>query len=81
MPIWGYGFTYVCNQNIDAFNLMNEAVTFRREQMPCDVIGLEPGWMSKHYDVSTAKAWHPAAFPHSLLGAQGAAHLLRCAGA
>lgn len=26
LPIWGYGLTYVCNQNIDAFNLINEAV-------------------------------------------------------
>jgi alpha-glucosidase len=63
LPIWGYGLTYVCNQNIDAFNLINEAVTFRREQMPCDVIGLEPGWMSKNYDGTTAKAWHPQRFP------------------
>ncbi|MDD4789362.1 MAG: glycoside hydrolase family 31 protein, partial [Pirellulales bacterium] len=63
LPIWGYGLTYVCNQNIDAFNMINEAITFRREQMPCDVIGLEPGWMSKNYDGTTAKAWHPERFP------------------
>jgi len=63
LPIWGYAFTYVCNQNIDAFNMINEALTFRREGMPCDVIGLEPGWMSKHYDFSTAKKWHPDRFP------------------
>ena len=63
LPIWGYGLTYVCNQNIDAFNMINEALTFRREQMPCDVIGLEPGWMSKNYDGTTAKAWHPERFP------------------
>ncbi|OGV57581.1 MAG: hypothetical protein A2283_07940 [Lentisphaerae bacterium RIFOXYA12_FULL_48_11] len=78
LPIWGYAFTYVCNQNIDAFNLINEALTFRRENMPCDVIGLEPGWMSKNYDGSTAKAWHPQRFPipywapkgpHTFLGA------------
>jgi alpha-glucosidase (family GH31 glycosyl hydrolase) len=78
LPIWGYAFTYVCNQNIDAFNMMNEALTFRREGMPCDVIGLEPGWMSKNYDGSTAKAWHPQRFPipywapkgpHTFLGA------------
>jgi len=60
LPIWGYGLTYVCNQNIDAFNLINEAVTFRREQMPCDVIGLEPGWMSKNYDGTTAIVKIPA---------------------
>ena len=63
LPIWGYAFTYVCNENIDAFHMMNEALTFRRERMPCDVIGLEPGWMSKHYDFSTAKRWHPERFP------------------
>ncbi len=78
LPIWGYAFTYVSNQNIDAFQLVNEALTFRREQMPCDVIGLEPGWMSKNYDGTTAKAWHPQRFPipswapkgpHTFLGA------------
>ncbi len=78
LPIWGYAFTYVCNENIDAFNMINEALTFRREGMPCDVIGLEPGWMSKNYDGTTAKAWHPQRFPipywapkgpHTFLGA------------
>ena len=78
LPIWGYGFTYVCNENIDAFHMMNEALTFRREGMPCDVIGLEPGWMSKHYDFSIDKKWHPERFaipkwaskgPHTFLGA------------
>lgn len=78
LPIWGYAFTYVCNENIDAFNLVNEALTFRREGMPCDVIGLEPGWMSKNYDGTTAKEWHPHRFPipkwapkgpHTFLGA------------
>jgi len=63
LPIWGYALTYVCNENIDAFNMMNEAITFRRERIPCDVIGLEPGWMSKNYDFTTAKAWHPQRFP------------------
>lgn len=78
LPIWGYAFTYVCNENIDAFHMMNEALTFRREGMPCDVIGLEPGWMSKNYDGSTAKEWHSQRFPipkwapkgpHTFLGA------------
>ena len=62
LPIWGYAFTYVCNQNIDAFNLVNEALEFRRPEMPCDVMGLEPGWMSKFYDFSTDKKWHPQRF-------------------
>lgn len=78
LPVWGYAFTYVCNQNIDAFNLVNEALEFRRQQMPCDVIGLEPGWMEKFYDQTTRKKWHPQRFPipywapkgpHTFLGA------------
>jgi alpha-glucosidase (family GH31 glycosyl hydrolase) len=78
LPIWGYALTYVCNENIDAFNLINEALTFRREHMPCDVIGLEPGWMSKNYDFTPEKKWHPQRFPipywapkgpHTFLGA------------
>ena len=63
LPIWGYGHTYVANENIDAFNMMNEALSFRREGIPCDVFGLEPGWMSKHYDFTTEKKWHPERFP------------------
>jgi len=63
LPVWGYAFTYVCNQNIDAFNLINEALEFRKQEMPCDVIGLEPGWMSKNYDLTTQKTWHPQRFP------------------
>jgi len=63
LPIWGYGLTYVCNQNIDAFNMINEGLTFRREQIPCDVIGLEPGWMSTSYDFSIEKKWHADRFP------------------
>ena len=41
-------------------------------------MGLEPGWMSKNYDGTTAKEWHPQRFPipywaptgpHTFLGA------------
>ncbi|MCY2994265.1 MAG: DUF5110 domain-containing protein [Planctomycetota bacterium] len=71
LPIWGYGLTYVCNENIDAFNMMNEALTFRHERLPCDVIGLEPGWMSKNCDFTTAKAWHPQRFPIPSWAPQG----------
>ncbi len=78
LPIWGYGFTYVCNHKIDAFNMISEALEFRRQDMPCDVIGLEPGWMEKNYDRSTQKKWHPERFdiprwapagPHTFLAA------------
>ncbi len=62
LPVWGYGFTFVCNQNIDQFNLVNDAMRFREMKLPCDVIGLEPGWMQKFYDLSTKKAWNKERF-------------------
>ena len=62
LPAWGYGFTYVCNENIDMWGLMNEAREFRREGLPCDVIGLEPGWMDLHYDRTIWKRWDPKKF-------------------
>ncbi len=62
LPVWGYGFTYVCNQNIDQYNLLNEAMQFRDRDLPCDVIGLEPGWMQKFYDQSEYKEWNQERF-------------------
>ena len=62
LPVFGYGFTYVCNQWIDQFTMMREAQEFRDRELPCDVIGLEPGWMENFYDFSTRKRWDPHKF-------------------
>ena len=59
LPAFGYGFTHVCNENVDMFNLVNDALRFRDMKLPVDVIGLEPGWMNPHskYDFSVYKRW------------------------
>lgn len=62
LPAFGYGFTYVCNDTIDDFGCCREAAEFRDRGFPCDVIGLEPGWMSVNYDGTTKKKWHPTRF-------------------
>lgn len=62
LPRWAYGLTYLCNQQADARAVLEDAQAFRREGIPCDGIGLEPGWMEKRYDYSTKKAWHPERF-------------------
>jgi alpha-glucosidase (family GH31 glycosyl hydrolase) len=62
LPVWGYGFTFVCNQNVDQFALLNDAMDFRDRDLPCDVIGLEPGWMQTFYDASVRKEWHEQRF-------------------
>jgi len=66
LPIWGYGLTFVCNQQANAREMLDDCLNFRREKIPCDLVGLEPGWMAKHYDFSTEKKWHPERFhiPH-----------------
>ncbi len=63
LPVWGYALTYVAHEKINAFELMNEASEFRRQGIPCDAMGLEPGWMSEYYDKSLEKKWHPERFP------------------
>ena len=72
LPAFGYGFTFVCNQNVDDYALMQEALSFRDRDFPCDVIGLEPGWMSKFYDYSTRKWWNNEKFRFPYWGPKGA---------
>ncbi|NLC68292.1 MAG: DUF5110 domain-containing protein [Clostridiaceae bacterium] len=62
LPHWAYGLTYVCNQQVNAREMMEDCMNFRREGIPCDIVGLEPGWMSKYYDTSVEKTWHPERF-------------------
>lgn len=62
LPIWAYGLTFVCNQQANAREMLDDAMQFRREGIPCDLIGLEPGWMERRYDYSTNKKWHPERF-------------------
>jgi len=78
LPMWGYGLTFVCNQQANAREMLDDCLNFRRENIPCDLVGLEPGWMEKHYDFSVEKKWHPERFyiphwstkgPHTFLGA------------
>ena len=62
LPLWAYGLTFVCNQQANAREMVDDCLNLRREGIPCDVIGLEPGWMSKYYDYSIDKDWHPERF-------------------
>lgn len=71
LPRWAMGLTYVCHTMSNVNDMLNEALNFRREDMPCDVIGLEPGWMSKDYDASTQKEWHPERFPIPFYATKG----------
>ena len=62
-PEWSFGLWYICRTQANDYEAVNDAVNFRREGIPCDVIGLEPGWMEKNYDGSTTKEWSKTRFP------------------
>ncbi len=62
-PEWSFGPWYICRMQANDFEVVSDALNFRREGISCDVIGLEPGWMEKFYDYSTEKTWSKERFP------------------
>lgn len=55
MPKFFYGFTFVLNEQTNAREMLWDCKMFRREDIPCDTVGLEPQWMERHYDTSVDK--------------------------
>lgn len=62
-PVWSLGLWHICNNIENARDVVEDGYRYRELGIPCDVIGLEPGWMSKDYDYSTDKSWNPERFP------------------
>lgn len=62
LPKFGYGLTFVCNQQANAREMLDDCMHFRDRDIPCDVIGLEPGWMETYYDKSVDKKFDPDRF-------------------
>lgn len=48
-PMWGLGVWYRAYGGCDGESLVRLADSFREENMPVDVIGIEPGWHSHSY--------------------------------
>ena len=59
-PRWGLGVWYRASTGADQQQVLSLSETLRNDQMPCDVIGLEPGWQSHAYSCSFT--WNKA-FP------------------
>lgn len=62
LPKAAYGLTFVNNEEEGARDLLQNCLMFRRDKIPCDIMGLEPGWMSRHYDFSLDKKWDQGRF-------------------
>ena len=62
-PKWSFGLWYICRTQANDAEVMNDARNFRNYNIPCDVIGLEPGWMDTLYDYTVDKNWSKERFP------------------
>lgn len=62
LPKWAYGFCFGPNMREDQWAILNDAVLFRMNDVPCDLFWLEPQWMEKRYDFSTEKKFNSQLF-------------------
>lgn len=60
-PLWGLGFTHRVPANFRANEVVEEVAAFREREIPLDLIGLEPGWMTHSYPCTYE--WNAARFP------------------
>ena len=60
-PLWGLGSLYRCDMKFNDEKVLEMAKKFRSYDIPCDIIGLEPGWQSQTY--SCSYVWDGGRFP------------------
>lgn len=60
-PLWGLGFWHRVPAQFTADETNREAALFAEKNIPLDVIGLEPGWMTKSYPCTFE--WQKKRFP------------------
>ena len=60
-PLWGLGLKYRAHTGATQAEVLELAERLRRERIPCDMLGLEPGWQSHAYSCSLA--WSKERFP------------------
>lgn len=51
-PDWGFGPYYRCCGRFDETQVLEMAKSIRAQRIPCDVLGLEPGWQTRVYSCS-----------------------------
>lgn len=61
LPKYAYGLSFGSNLSENQFHVLDNAVKFRQEKIPCDVYWLETQWMANskdfNYDFTTKKKW------------------------
>lgn len=60
-PEWALGFWYRADAHATQQETLELAQSFRDQKIPCDVLGLEPGWQTHAY--SCTFVWDKSRFP------------------
>ncbi len=63
-PRSAFGLWMLLNEHANAHEAVEIARLMRRERIPCDNIGLEPGWMDTYYDYTVNKDWSTQRFKY-----------------
>lgn len=61
VPEWALGVLYRTNGSYDAGQIEDTARYMRNNDIPCDIIGIEPGWQTHAY--SCSYVWNREKFP------------------
>ena len=62
VPEWGLGVLYRAYAKSTGDQIIDIAKYFRENDIPCDIMGLEPGWQSSSY--SCSYVWDKERFPN-----------------
>ncbi len=62
-PLWGLGNFYRCDMTFCDRQILEMAQKIRTQDIPCDVLGLEPGWQTHAY--SCSYLWDTERFPNA----------------
>lgn len=62
-PLWGLGNFYRCDMTFCDKQILAMAQKIRDLEIPCDVLGLEPGWQTHAY--SCSYLWDTERFPNA----------------
>jgi alpha-D-xyloside xylohydrolase len=72
-PRWGLGVWYRCQRDFGQEDVRRLAAEFRERRIPCDVLGLEPGWQTHSY--SCSYVWSEGfPEPRAMIAALGRSH-------
>ena len=72
-PMWGLGVWYRITGSATQQQAIDMARGLRERKLPCDVLGLEPGWQSQAY--SCSYVWNAQRFPQPNAMIQDLRHL------